>query len=129
MPASDDEPMAPVRTASGGESGAGAAALGPLVGAGAAAGAVVEVAGGALPAVGAAAFGAAAGAWQARTIRLRSASAPQRRGTRRGKRMTIPLPGRRWPQYTRPGAADAGLGRTGALDPPCRRCGRRCGRR
>src|SRR4051812_19435469 len=105
MPASDDEPIAPVRTASGGESGAGAAALGPLVGAGGAAGAAVAVAGGALPTGGAAAFGAAVGAWQARTTRLSSASAPQRRGARRGKRMMIHLPGRRWPQYTRPGAA------------------------
>src|SRR5262245_49115221 len=85
MPASDDEPMAPVRTASGGESGAGAAA-GALVGAGAAAaGAVVAAAGGALPAAGAAAFGAAAGAWPARRSRLSSAGAPQRRGARRDK--------------------------------------------
>src|SRR5437764_15476566 len=107
MPASDDEPMAPVRTARGGESGAGAAATGPHVGAGAAAaapaGAVVAAAGGALPAVGAAAFGAAAGAWQARTSRLSSASASQRRGVRRGRLITIHLFGRRWPKYTRPG--------------------------
>src|SRR5215212_4331690 len=116
--------MAPVRTASGGESGAGAAALGPLVGAATAPAAVAGAAGGALPAVGAAGFGAAAGAWQARTTRLSSASAPQRRGAYKGKLMTIHLSGRRWPQYTRPGAAGAGEAAAGMVR---RRSTRRAG--